>query len=43
VNAENIIRCVGIVLEQKDSWYVPPEYLVENVSDTVIKLLHGYI
>jgi len=42
-DSENIIRCVGIVLEQKNSWYVPPEYLVENVSDTVIKLLHGYL
>jgi UDP-N-acetylglucosamine 2-epimerase (non-hydrolysing) len=42
-NSENILRCVALVLEQKDSWYVPPEYLVENVSDTVIRLLHGYL
>ena len=40
---ENIIRCVGLVLEQKEGWYVPPEYLVENVSDTVLKLVHGYL
>ena len=39
----NIIRCVGLVLEQKGEWFVPPEYLVENVSDTVIRLLHGYL
>ncbi len=42
-NSENILRCVGLVLEQKNSWYVPPEYLVENVSDTVVRLLHGYL
>jgi UDP-N-acetylglucosamine 2-epimerase (non-hydrolysing) len=42
-NAENIVRCVGLVLQQKEGWYVPPEYLAENVSDTVIKILHGYL
>ena len=42
-NAEYILRCVEIVLGQKDSWYVPPEYLIENVSDTVLKLIHGYL
>jgi UDP-N-acetylglucosamine 2-epimerase (non-hydrolysing) len=42
-DAENILRCVGIVLGQKNGWYVPAEYLVENVSDTVHRLLHGYL
>jgi len=42
-NGESILRCTGIVLDQQDSWYVPPEYLVENVSDTVVRLLHGYL
>ncbi|MBN1451630.1 MAG: UDP-N-acetylglucosamine 2-epimerase (non-hydrolyzing) [Anaerolineales bacterium] len=42
-NAESIIRCVGLVLGQKEGWYVPPEYLVENVSDTVLKILYGYL
>jgi UDP-N-acetylglucosamine 2-epimerase (non-hydrolysing) len=42
-NAEYILRCVEIVLGQKDSWYVPPEYLVENISDIVLKLIHGYL
>ena len=41
--SESILRCAEIVLSQKGSWYVPPEYLVENVSDTVIRLLHGYL
>ena len=42
-DADSIVRCVGLVLEQQREWYVPPEYLVENVSDTVIKILHGYL
>ena len=42
-NGESILRCAGIVLDQQDSWYVPPEYMVENVSDTVVRLLHGYL
>lgn len=42
-DSENILRCVELVLEQKSKWFVPPEYLVENVSDTVVRLLHGYL
>jgi UDP-N-acetylglucosamine 2-epimerase (non-hydrolysing) len=42
-NSENILRSVDLVLAQQDSWRVPPEYLVENVSDTVVRLLHGYL
>jgi UDP-N-acetylglucosamine 2-epimerase (non-hydrolysing) len=42
-NSKNILRCVELVLEQKSNWFVPPEYLVENVSDTVVRLLHGYL
>lgn len=42
-NSENILRCVELVLAQEDGWFVPPEYLVENVSDTVVRLLHGYL
>jgi UDP-N-acetylglucosamine 2-epimerase (non-hydrolysing) len=40
---ESILRCVEIVLAQKDSWIAPSEYLVENVSGTVTKILHGYL
>jgi len=43
VNAESITRCVDLVLGRKGQWYVPPEYLVEDVSDTVVKILHGYL
>lgn len=42
-DSENILRCVELVLGQKESWRVPPEYLVENVSDTVLRILHGYL
>jgi UDP-N-acetylglucosamine 2-epimerase (non-hydrolysing) len=42
-DSENVLRCVDLVLAQRDSWRVPPEYLVENVSDTVVRLLHGYL
>jgi UDP-N-acetylglucosamine 2-epimerase (non-hydrolysing) len=42
-NSKNILRCVELVLEQKSNWFVPPEYLVEKVSDTVVRLLHGYL
>jgi hypothetical protein len=33
---------VRIVLNQKREWTVPREYLVENVSDTVVKIVLGY-
>lgn len=42
-SAERITRCVELVTSRKGEWRVPPEYLVENVSDTVLKLLHGYL
>jgi UDP-N-acetylglucosamine 2-epimerase (non-hydrolysing) len=42
-NTESILRCVDLVLSRKGDWIAPPEYLVENVSDTVIKILHGYL
>lgn len=37
-----ILQCVRIVLEQKREWTVPREYLAENVSDTVVKIVLGY-
>lgn len=42
-DAERINRCVEIVARRRIEWRVPPEYLVENVSDTVIKILHGFL
>jgi len=42
-NPEQITSCVRIVLSQQIRWFPPREYLVENVSDTVIKIVLGYI
>jgi len=37
-----IERSVKIVLSEQSNWYIPPEYLVNCVSDKVIKILLGY-
>lgn len=42
-NAVSINKCVDLVLKGKNRWYVPPEYLVENVSATVVRMIHGYL
>jgi len=39
---EAILRCVRTVLDQKNDWTVPVEYLAPSVSATVVKLLLGY-
>lgn len=38
-----ISNCIDTVLELKPHWSAPPEYLVEDVSSTVIKILMGYL
>ncbi|MBC8492639.1 MAG: UDP-N-acetylglucosamine 2-epimerase (non-hydrolyzing) [Chloroflexi bacterium] len=38
-----VVRCVHTVLGLKGSWTAPSEYLVENVSNTVIKILLGFL
>ncbi|MBI5943848.1 MAG: UDP-N-acetylglucosamine 2-epimerase (non-hydrolyzing) [Chloroflexi bacterium] len=42
-DSESISRCVSLVLSQKSKWNTPPEYLTETVSDTVVKIMHGYL
>ena len=42
-DSETILRCVRTVLGLKGKWNAPPEYMIENVSDTVIKILLGYL
>ncbi len=37
-----VMRCVKTVVERPAAWTAPPEYLVKNVSDTVIKIVLGY-
>ncbi len=39
---ETIVHCVRTVLDLKARWLPPREYVVENVSDTVIKIVLGY-
>lgn len=41
-NPERILQCVATVLDRKNGWAVPREYLVEHVSETVCKILLGY-
>jgi len=36
-----ILRCVHIVISQPPIWVVPPEYLNENMSTTVVKIILG--
>jgi UDP-N-acetylglucosamine 2-epimerase (non-hydrolysing) len=38
-----IQRSVRLALELEPAWTVPPEYLAEHVSDTVIKILTGHL
>ncbi len=42
-DSESISRCVSLVLSQKSKWNTPPEYLAETVSDTVVKIMHGFL
>jgi UDP-N-acetylglucosamine 2-epimerase (non-hydrolysing) len=40
---ETILRCVRTVLAARARWAPPREYLVENVSDTVLKIVTGFL
>jgi UDP-N-acetylglucosamine 2-epimerase (non-hydrolysing) len=40
---ETIRHCVRTVLDPRGKWSPPPEYLVPNVSDIVIRILTGYL
>jgi len=40
---ESVLRCVRTVIDQRRNWRVPPEYLVEDVSSTVVKIVLGYL
>lgn len=42
VQPESILRCVEVALSRVGSWKAPPEYLVENVSDTVVNIVAGF-
>lgn len=40
---ENIVDAFHSVMKRKNNWYIPDDYLVNNVSDTVINILLGKI
>lgn len=42
IEPDAIARCVRVVVAQEPGWRVPPEYLVENVSTAVVKILLGF-
>jgi len=42
VEPDSILRCVEVALAREGTWKAPPEYLVENVSETVVNILVGY-
>lgn len=42
-NVDSVMRCVKTGLHLRGSWNAPAEYLAENVSETVIKILMGYL
>jgi hypothetical protein len=39
---DSVMRCVRAVLDARDEWETPPEYLVKNVSGVVAKIVLGY-
>ena len=41
-SADDVLRCVATVLDQRSSWRVPPEYLEEHSSSIVTKIVLGY-
>ena len=41
-DATDILCCVDLVLSTPPDWNPPAEYLVKNVSQTVIKILTGF-
>jgi UDP-N-acetylglucosamine 2-epimerase (non-hydrolysing) len=40
--ADSIVRCVKTVLDQRSDWRVPDEYMIDNVSSTIARMLLGY-
>jgi len=39
---DSVLKAVEIALSGEPNWEPPPEYLAENVSDTVIKIVLGF-
>jgi len=41
LRTESILRCVKTAMAKGTDWEIPQEYLVRNVSDTVVNILMG--
>jgi UDP-N-acetylglucosamine 2-epimerase (non-hydrolysing) len=42
IDVEAITRCVSVATRQPPAWSPPPEYVVPNVSDTVVNIVLGF-
>ena len=40
---DSVSNCVRVALSAKVDWGIPREYLLDNVSDTVVKIMLGYL
>jgi len=40
---ESVMRSVALVISRDANWNPPSEYLATNVSDTVVKIISGYL
>ena len=43
VEPERVRRCVNAALALERTWTPPPEYLAEHVSETVARIVLGYV
>jgi UDP-N-acetylglucosamine 2-epimerase (non-hydrolysing) len=43
VETQSVVRCVKTALALKKDWNPPQEYLRENVSELVVRILMGYL
>lgn len=41
-NPDNILYGIKLVLNRKEDWTVPPEYIVDDVSDRIINIITGF-
>jgi UDP-N-acetylglucosamine 2-epimerase (non-hydrolysing) len=42
VGVDSICQCVRMAVSLRGKWSPPPEYVISNVSDTVLKIVLGY-
>jgi len=43
VEPDSVVRCVKAILSKPPTWTAPIEYLKDNVSETVVKIVLGYL